>query len=101
MVRIAALVSERTKKDSSLSDQPSALSSIMSDCFGEYLREGGNVNKDMQLLRKQHIFNNRLLSALLRGNLHLIKQKMYSPFLRLESLSEVERRKRLDKSKRV
>lgn len=85
-MRIAALVSERTKKGGSLSDHPSALRSIMSVCFGEYLLEGDGVSKDMQLLRKRNIFNNRLLSALLRGNLILIKQKIYSTFLRLESL---------------
>lgn len=98
ILRIAKLASER-QNGASLGDHPSALRSIMRDCFDEYLRGGDGVNKDMQQLRKRNIFNNRLLSALFRGNLNLIKQKIFGTFLTLDSLQEAERLKRQALSK--
>lgn len=70
----------------------------MSDCFGEFLKEADDINKDIHLLRKQNIFNNRPLSALLLGNLELIKLKIFNTFLTVESLKEKERIKRIEQA---
>ena len=39
-------------------------------------------------MRKQHIFDNRLLSALIRGNIDFIKNKLFKTFLKIDNGSD-------------